>query len=112
MNNLSNFSYEAEEMHAGAADFEGMEALRAADNAARDEGREAMDEARGNDGVPVFYSQDELDAAAAERERSRAFFASPQVSRAALSFAQMPDFVGAGYKMSDRELFGFGRLNE
>lgn len=48
MNDM-NFSHEAEEMHAGAMDYEMAREL------ARElsEGREAMEEARGNDGVRV-----------------------------------------------------------
>lgn len=55
MNN-NQFSFEAEEMHAGAVDAEAMAELMAEAN--REEGREAMREARGNDGIRPFPSDE------------------------------------------------------
>lgn len=47
--NEMQFSPEAEDMHAGAMDYEAVRALMAELNAM--DAREAMEEARGNDGV-------------------------------------------------------------
>lgn len=53
MNAATYFSETAEEMHAGASDFEAMMELFAELN--REDAREAMEEARCNDGVePLF----------------------------------------------------------
>ncbi len=56
--NENSFSYVAEEMHAGAADAEAMAELMAEVNG--EDGREAMDEARGNDGVRDFLAEEAL----------------------------------------------------
>lgn len=49
MSNTDTLSHEANEMHAGAAAYDERRAVLEEMN----EGREAMDEARGNDGVRV-----------------------------------------------------------
>lgn len=50
--NEINFSETAEEMHAGAADYEAIAELREALRMEAMETAEAMREARGNNGVP------------------------------------------------------------